>query len=351
MEKKNNDEQFNKLMTIIIVISLAVLVFFLVKPLLLAIILGIILAFILSPVYDWFYKKTKSKNLSATIISVIIILMIIIPVWYLTPIVIKQSIQLFSASQQIDLIVPLKKIFPSLFASDTFSTEVGIIFKNFILKISNQVTNTLAQIILNAPVLALHLLVVAFTFFFVLRDKEMLIEYIRSLLPFSKDIEDKLFNYSKSITTSVLYGQIFIGIIQGVIAGIGFFIFGVPNALFLTLLVIFVSMIPMIGPVLIWVPVVIYLFIAGNNFSAIGVAIFGIFASTIDNFLKPIFISRRTRMHSSLVLIGMIGGLFLFGILGFILGPLILAYFLVILEIYRNKKTLGLIIVENTEKK
>ena len=351
MEKKSNDEQFNKLMTVIIIISLAVLVFFLVKPLLLAIISGIILAFVFSPVYDWFYKKTNSKNLSASIVSVIIILMIVIPVWFLMPILIKQSIQLFSASQQIDLIVPLKKIFPNILASDQFATEVGAIFKSFILKISNQITNTLAQIILDAPVLSLHLLVVAFTFFFVLKDKELLVDYIKSLLPFSKDVEEKLFNHSKSITNSVIYGQILIGILQGVIAGIGFFIFGVPNALFLTLLAIAGAMIPMIGPVLVWVPVVIYLFIAGNNFSAVGVSIFGMFASTIDNVLKPIFISKRTRMHPSLVLIGMIGGLFLFGILGFILGPLILAYFLVILEIYRNKKIPGLIIIENTEKK
>ena len=90
--------------------------------------------------------------------------------------------------------------------------------------------------------------------------------------------------------------------------------------------------------------VVIYLIIAGSLFSALGVTIFGTFASTVDNFLRPVIVARRTSMHSALILIGMIGGLFLFGILGFILGPLILAYLLIILEIYRNKRVSGIFV-------
>ena len=87
---------------------------------------------------------------------------------------------------------------------------------------------------------------------------------------------------------------------------------------------------------------VIYLVIAGNTFSAVGVTIFGLLSTGVDNLLKPIIVSRRTQMHSSLILFGMVGGLFLFGILGFILGPLILAYLLILIETYRNKKTPGI---------
>ena len=100
----------------------------------------------------------------------------------------------------------------------------------------------------------------------------------------------------------------------------------------------FFRIFPIIGTALIWIPVAIYLFVAGNPVSALGVVIFGLLSSLVENFYKPIFISRRTKLNSSIILIGMIGGLFLFGILGIILGPLILAYLLIILEIYRNKK-------------
>ena len=111
-----------------------------------------------------------------------------------------------------------------------------------------------------------------------------------------------------------------------------------PNALLLSLLAALAGIFPIIGTALIWIPVAIYLFVAGNPVSALGVVIFGLLSSLVENFYKPIFISRRTKLNSSIILIGMIGGLFLFGILGIILGPLILAYLLIILEIYRNKK-------------
>jgi predicted PurR-regulated permease PerM len=169
-------------------------------------------------------------------------------------------------------------------------------------------------------------------------------KYVRSLLPFSKSIEDRLFKSSKDITFSVIYGQIIVGAIQGIIVGVGFFIFGVPNFLFLTILAILAGIFPIVGTTLIWLPVMIFLFIAGNDFQAVGVAAFGIVAAFIDNIVRPILVSKRARMHPLLILVGMIGGLFFFGILGFILGPLIIAYALIILEIYRGKELKGIFI-------
>src|SRR3989339_678203 len=147
---------------------------------------------------------------------------------------------------------------------------------------ANYLTNFFSQLIIDFPTLFLQFVVVIFSFFFILRDKEELADYIKSLLPFSKEVETKLFKYSKDITSSVLYGQVII--------------------------------------------------------------VFCLIASTIDNFLRPMIVSKKTHLHSSIVLIGMVGGAFLFGILGFILGPLILSYLLIILEIYRNRKTSGIFI-------
>lgn len=148
----------------------------------------------------------------------------------------------------------------------------------------------------------------------------------------------------KSITASVIYGQVIIGVLQGIIVGIGFFIFGVPNALLLTMLASLAGIFPIIGTGIIWIPVVIYLLIEGSTFTTIGVLIFGIISSSVDNFLRPIIVAKRTDIHTSILMIGMIGGLFLFGVLGFILGPLILSYLLILLELYRNKNVPGFFI-------
>jgi len=339
-------EYFEKIMTAIIIIFLIVLSFFLLKPILLAIIAGLLLAFIFTPTYRWFYKKTKSKNLSASIIIAVLALVIIISAWFLMPLLIQQSFKIFQATTQLDFITPLESIFPQFFASEQFSSEIGSILSSFTTRLANTLVNSLSSIILNFPTLSLQLLVVLFTFFFVLRDQEEIVNYIKSLLPFPKEIEKKLFGYSTDITKSVLFGQVIIGIIQGLIAGIGFIIFGVPNALFLMLLAMFMGILPILGTPIIWVPVAIYMFIAGNNLAGWGVAVFGIIASTIDNILRPIFVSKMTKVHSGIVLVSMVGGLFLFGVFGLILGPLIISYLLIILELYRKKPTPGLIIQE-----
>jgi len=340
------DVYFKKITTTIILAILVVMSFLLLKPILLSIILGIILAFIFMPVYNWLESKIKIKNLSAIIISIFLILLIILPIWFLTPILIDQSLKIFFVVQEVDFTGALQSFLPSIFASEEFSREIASILHSFTSSSINSFLNSLSGLILHFPTLLLQLFVIFFTFYFVLRDKDELINYIKSLLPFSKEVENKLFKQTEGITKSVLYGQVIIGIIQGLITGLSFFIFGIPGALILTLIACLAGIFPIIGTSIVWVPVAIYLFVEGSMLSSMGIIIFGLIAMLIDNVLKPVIVSQRTSMPTSIILIGMIGGYFLFGILGFILGPLILAYLLIILEIYRNKRIPGILVQE-----
>src|SRR3989339_207061 len=333
---------FKQVMSAVIILGLATLSFFIIRPILLAMVYGVILAFVFMPIYNFIFKRTKMENFSAIFICVTLILIIFLSLWFFTPIVLSQSLKFYSASQQVNFIEPLQKIFPSFFASEEFSAEVGSILNSFVVKSTNSLVNSFANVILNFPTICLQLLVVFVTFFFVLRDKEKLIDYIKSLLPYSKEVENKIFHYTKGITFSVLYGQVVVGILQGVLVGIAFFVFGVSNALLLTLLATLAGIFPIIGTAIVWIPVVIFLFLAGDSFSATGVIIVGLISSNIDNILRPMIVSKRVNISSAVIMIGMIGGFFLFGILGFILGPLILAYLLIILEIYRDKKSPGI---------
>ena len=338
------EEYSRKVMISIVLLVLLVASFFILKPILMAIIMGFVLAFVLNPFYNWFFRKTKSANLSASIISILLVLIIVISFYFLVPLLIKQSFKIYQASQQIDIMPIFQQFFPSFFSSEQFTSEFATIIHSFITKSTNYFMNSLSDLVLNFPTLSLQLLVVAFTFFFVLRDKDHLIRYIESISPFPKEIEKKFFDSSKVITASVLYGQVVTGIIQGIIAGTGFFIFKAPNALLLTLLAALMGILPILGTPVVWVPVAIYFFIAANNVSAFGVIIFGIISSTVDNLIRPIIVSRRTNMHSGLILIGMVGGFLFFGLLGLIIGPLILAYLLIILELYKSKKTPSIIV-------
>lgn len=338
------DDYVKKVILTVILSVLVVLSFLILKPILLSIIIGIILTVIFAPLYDWFFKITNSKNLSSAIVCIFLVLVIILSFWFLTPIFVKQSFEVYLVSQQMDFITPLKTIFPNFFSSEAFSSEIGSIIHSFVTSATNSLVNSLSKLIINFPTIFLQLVVVFFTFFFVLKEKEQVVEYTKSLLPFSRDVKQKLFRSSKEITLSVIYGQILIGMIQGIIVGIGFFVFNINNAMLLALLAILAGMFPVIGTTIIWLPIVIYLFIAGNTVPAIGVTFFGVISSLIDNILRPLFVSRFVRMHPLLILIGMIGGLFFFGILGFILGPLIIAYGLIMLEVYRGRQISGIFI-------
>jgi predicted PurR-regulated permease PerM len=203
--------------------------------------------------------------------------------------------------------------------------------------------NSVISFLKDFPIVLLQLTVVFFTFFFVLRDKEDFIEYLKTILPFTKEIQDRLLKATKDVTVSVLYGQIIIGFVQGLVAGIGFFLFGIPDAWLLMILSILAGVLPIVGPSLVYIPVALYLVIMGNNVAGLGILIFGLASAVVDHILRPIIISKRLMMNSLLALLGTIGGILLFGVLGLILGPLIIAYLLIFLEIYRNKKFTGLL--------
>lgn len=336
-------EIWKNIAPVIILLTLITLSFLLIKEILLSIILGIILAFIFFPIYQKINKIIPSKNFSALVVCLLSIVLIILPLWFIVPILINQSISIYLAAQSIDFVGPLVKYLPSFFKIEGLSTQIGTILYTFVTKTTNSIMNSLANVIYNLPQVFLHTLVVLFTFYFVLRDNEKFVGYVQSLIPFNKEVENKLFKSSRDITFSVLYGQIIIGIAQGLVTGIGFFIAGVNNALFLTILAALAGIFPIIGSSVVWIPVAIVLFAGGKIWPAFIVIFFGIIASFFENAIKPAFVSKRTNVHTAVVLLGMIGGIFFVGVLGIILGPLILAYLLIILEVYRDKKSPGLI--------
>jgi predicted PurR-regulated permease PerM len=332
-----DDKYFNKFITTITLIGLFILAYLVIKEILMALIFGMMLSFIFYPIYKWVNNKTKSPNISALSICIILIILLAVPIWFLTPVLINQTFELYISSQNLDLATPLKNIFPSIFESDQFSLEVISILNSLITKTANSLVNWASALLMDLPTLSLQFLIVLFTFFYFLRDRTGFADYIRGILPYSKDLEKKFFLQTNEITTSILYGQFVIGLIQGVIVGIGLFIFGVPNALILTILACITGVLPIIGTTIIWLPVAVYFIIKGSIFGGVGIVLFGLLSNAIETFARPLWVSKRTSIHPAVVLIGMIGGIFVFGFLGFILGPLVLAYLLIVLDLYRSK--------------
>ena len=270
------------------------------------------------------------------IITLIALLIILVPLWFFAPIIIEQAFGFFRFSQGFDFSPIVEKIFPSI--SDQLRTQLTLTVNNAITKISSLIINTLVEFLLDFARFLLHALIAGFVFFFTLRDNEKLREFTSSLSPLSKNQEKDLVKQFKDITDSIVYGQVVTGLVQGILAGIGLLIFGVPHALGLTIAAVILSMVPLIGPAVIYLPVAAYMTTTGEPGVAIAYLLYNLLiVSTIDNFLRTILVAKKTRLSQVVILVGMIGGIFLFGFLGLILGPLILAYFITFLKAYKEK--------------
>jgi len=335
MIDKNN---FKDLIIYALIVCLFILAFVIIKPVIMALIYGILLAYITHPIYRFIRKKIKNETISAFIVCfgffIIAIAIILIVIGSLF----NQAVGFYTALRDTDLSSAIANALPkSLISPEITNALVG----NIKSSISNLIFNLLDrfnQLITQLPILFLKFAVTIFVFFFALRDGEKAIEYLKSVSPLKKEVEEKFLKRFRDITNSVLLGQILVGIIQGTVAGIGFYIFGIDNALFLTLIAVVFSIIPMIGPAIVWVPVLVIMLVTGKSDAAFLFLVYNLFlTSLIDNLVRPLIVSRRTELNTAIIVIGMIGGFLVFGIIGFIIGPLILSYVLLLMEIYRKK--------------
>jgi predicted PurR-regulated permease PerM len=330
------EKDIKRFSLVLIFLVLVILMILVVRPVLMSIFAGLILAYIFSPIYKIIVKTFKNKTLSAALVSILVIALIAVPLWFLVPIMIEQVFELFQYSQNLDISGAISQLLPG--ASPQLITQTSLTITSAVNKLTSATLNSLVEFLLNFPVVSMHLLLVCFVFFFALRDLDQLKEYALGLSPLNKTQEKHLVDQFKGITDSIVYGQILLGLIQGILVGIGLLVFGVPNTLILTVAAVILGVLPVIGPGLVYLPVAIYLLIAGNPASAIVFLLYNILiVSTIDNIGRAHIVSRKTDLSQVVVLVGMIGGLFVFGVLGLILGPLILAYFLVFLRAYKDK--------------
>ncbi len=336
-----NEKTLKQLVVIAMVIVLVFFTILILRPVAMAIIFGLVLAYILNPVYKIILKIFRNKTISASITCIIVLSLFFVSIWFLIPVLASQIFDSYSAVQSWDVLGLFKRFFPFLFTSEQITSNFIAAYNNFVTNTVNTTLHKLTDFLVDLPGLLLKSLVVLIVFFYSLRDGDKLIKLIKETLPFKRDITNKFIKKSKDVTFSVVFGRVVIGILTGILTGISFFLAGVNNSILLTFLSITAAIIPIIGPWIVWIPVVISLFIAGETVTAFILFLYcGLFISFVDNILHAVIISKQTHIPTSLTLIGLIGGLFLFGIFGIILGPLIVAYLGALFEIYRdyNKK-------------
>jgi len=190
-------------------------------------------------------------------------------------------------------------------------------------------------IISNAVSLILNFFVMAMTLFYLLRDGEKFSKFLIDLSPLKTREELNLYKTFHDAGKAIFVGNFVAAMVQGLLGGIGFAIFGIPSPVLWGAVMGFLALIPFLGPYIIFLPAGVYLFATGSLTMGIIFLIYNIFiVSTIDNFIKPILIGDKISIHPLLVLLTILGGIEAFGLMGIIYGPLIAAMFLAILKVY-----------------
>jgi predicted PurR-regulated permease PerM len=174
-----------------------------------------------------------------------------------------------------------------------------------------------------------------YTMFFFLKDGELLMEKIRAYLPLSETDQQRLLDKFLSVTRASLKGTLVIGMVQGSLAGVAFSVAGIDSAVFWGTVMAVLSILPMVGPPIIWIPAAIMLALSGQYLQAAGLALFcALVVGQIDNILRPILVGRDTQMHELFIFFGTLGGIGMFGVFGFIIGPVVAALFVTVWDIY-----------------
>lgn len=178
---------------------------------------------------------------------------------------------------------------------------------------------------------------VIFTMYYLFRDGERMRAAAYDVMPLSDEKAREILDRTGEVIEASVYGVLIIAVVQGVLGGLAFWVLGLPSPLLWGVVMIFLSMIPMLGAFIVWVPAAIYLALTGDWGKAIILAVWGaLVIGSVDNFLRPKLVGERTRLHELLVFFSVLGGLQVFGVLGIVLGPVIVAITIALLDVLRQ---------------
>ncbi len=315
------------------------------KPFISAIVLAVVLGIIFYPVYIFIRKFVKWKSLASFLTIIIIITLILGPFSYLSIILGKElsGIAYYLDNEKLE---KLKNILstPSVewilenikLAFNIEVVDLGPLIVDNIADVGKGLVKNLTLGVKNILVVILNFLFMVFALFFLLKDGQEFISEIRDHLPFSEKQKDKLASQIKDLVISTIYGGVLLAIIEGFIGGVVFSLLGFQASALWGIGIGLIAFLPMLGTLWIWLPVDLYLFF--NDFIGKGFILLfvGIFLSMVDNIIKPIIISGRTKMPTLLIFFSVIGGIGYFGLMGIIMGPLVVVLFISFFQIFRS---------------
>lgn len=315
------------------------MVWLITSPFLSALALAAVIVTISSPLYKWLLPKVpkQSPSLAAFLSTVIVFVVGILPIVLMSTLVVNEMIDLY---QDVDGGEGLT----ITGVASSIETQVQRVIPGFEINMADQIrlsaewfTGNLASIFAGTISTFFLFFIALIASFYFFRDGKELLQLVIKASPLPDDEDQEILDRMARAVRAVATGTLLVAIIQAVLATVGMLAAGVDRAVLIGGLVAIAAMIPGIGTGVIMLPVVLILFLSGNIIPAIGLLIWSVtIVGLVDNFIGPQLMSRGNNMHPFIILISVLGGLSLFGPIGFLVGPVVVTLFLVLLEIYNH---------------
>jgi predicted PurR-regulated permease PerM len=339
-----NREGVHKAVVLLLALFISAIFLSMIRHFLMAIFLAGIFSALARPLYRRFeHWLGGRRSLASFITLLLIVIVVLLPLGGLLGIVTAQAIKVGqSVTPWVQKQLSEPGAFTDLLSSIPFYDSikpyqeiilrkvgelVGIVSSFLITRLSSATLGTVNFIFM--------VFVLLYTMFFFLMDGDKLLAKILFYLPLESQDERRMLEKFTSVTRATLKGTAVIGILQGGLAGSAFAVVGIPSAVFWGTIMVVLSIIPGIGTALVWGPAAVILAAGGHIAKAVGLALFCALAvGGIDNLLRPILVGKDTQMHELLIFFATLGGIILFGVVGFIIGPIVAALFITVWEIY-----------------
>jgi len=319
-----------------------------------AILWGLVAAIVFAPLYQRLLARLRGRpNTAATLTLLIILALVIVPAILLTIAVVGEASSLYAQIKlgEIDFAEVFNHLRGALpkwareVLAGSGATDFAAARKMVASGVAAGLDNVASQA-LNFGQGALRLLgslgVMLYLVYFLLRDGETMGERIKAAVPLRPRLRDELVRHFIVVVRATMKGTVVVAILQGVLGGLIFWALGIQAPLIWGLLMGFFSLVPAVGTGLIWAPVAIYLLVTGSYIEGAILVFCGLFViGMIDNLLRPILVGRDTRMPDFVVLIATLAGIQLFGLNGFIVGPVIAALFIAVWTIVAEARGAG----------
>lgn len=314
---------------------LGFLAWLMVKPFMQYLLLAVILAFILRPLQSRL-EKYLPESLSAFLLIIGSLFLVIVPL-LLTGLAVVRDAQDLAADFENSELFNATEIEMEIFRLTGRSVDIAATIESGVDTFFQAAFGNITRIVSELSFAFLGLTLMLFVAFYLVRDGPELVDWMMELSPLPPDIDKRLTDRTRSTTWAVLKGHVFVAFVQAIVAGVGLFFTGVPNYLFWTFMMIILGFVPIVGSTVVWIPASIYLFLVESPLMGALLFLWGaVVVGMVDNIVRPLAVERGSDLPPAVIIIGVTGGIFVFGVPGLFIGPIVLGVFKSMLEVFRD---------------